>query len=231
MKLINSSSSTKRNCFVSFLLLCLFELTSASTSSLTTTVDGNQIARRAKRGANNNYTTKSKCVEKTTPMDDGGNKVTTKCVHQVVFDNDDIDTMSPTWNPSATPSTLPTNSPTSATSSAPTLGPTSGPTSAPSGTPTWGPTSGPTTGPTSGPTSGPSIEPTSTGVLVSTLPAVEGRGTKVSSTKAAIGALVGGILGFAVLAVGAKAVETAWNRRSTSDDSSIMALGDEEQAS
>mmetsp|Transcript_37949 Transcript_37949/g.92004 ORF Transcript_37949/g.92004 Transcript_37949/m.92004 type:complete len:288 (-) Transcript_37949:44-907(-) len=264
MKIINTSSPTKRNCFASFLLLCLFGLTSGSAANSTvfsvvptntsaqvattnarfnppilpSAVDRNLIARRTKRdnnfgkkygNYNHKYTEKSKCTKKTTPLNNGGSKVTKKCIHQFYFGNNDIKTANGSgrtkapaiWSPSEAPSTLPSISPTSAPTSAPTFGPTTGPTSGP----TTGPTPGPTTAPTFGPTSGPTATPTNTTILTSTLPNKAG-GTKTSSSKTAIGALVGGVLGFVVLAAGAKAVETVWSRRESSDSSSVA----EEQA-
>lgn len=266
MKLVNTSSSNKSNCFVSFLLLCLFGLTSASTTeaavfsgvpktvqvattndrfnlrSLEAAVDRHQTVRRLKKGrksgkkagkksgdisgdkpdkeagkksgnksGSNNlhkYTKKSKCTTKTTPLENGGSLVTKTCVQQFTLGKSGIKSASSsgrtetpvTSSPSATPSALPTSSPTSAPTSAPTFGPSSGP------------TAGPTTSSSSTPTSGPSSAPGSAEIVTSTLP-----NEATTSSKTVVGALVGGVLGFVVLAAGAKAVESVWSRRATSD--------------
>lgn len=245
MKLMKSSSSAGRNGCFPFLLVCLLELTSASIvdqstttfagfnpSGLQTAVNGNQFARRAKEGGKEHgaykhkYAEKLKCTENTTPMDNGGSKVTKKCIRQGVIlgsngikpvSGSELTTNAVTWSPSANPSGSPMNAPTTAPTGAPTLmptsGPTTGPTSAPTIAPTWGPTAAPTSTPTSGPTS---ASPTNNELLASALPN-EDRGTKTSTSKTAVGALVGGVLGFVILATGAKAVETAWSRRATAD--------------
>lgn len=185
-----------------------------------------------------------KCAKKIAWWDHGRRKVTKKCVDRHHFlptiksANGGWRTPAPaTWNPSAAPSAgMPSRDPsaaptarptTSIPASDPTFQPTNHPTAVLADDPTLGPTSGPTSGPTGGPSREISESPTAdTVVLTSSLPnhekgPGEGTATATSSSKFAIGALVGGIAGFAILAAG------GWNQRGLSPSASITMEGQE----